>query len=775
MGARSQRRKEKHKKKRQEKKDQLRKRQQDTRRALSMPMPEIVPGGNSRHHQRVLAQVPQAWPGEAPEDVAIFDDAVLKTLSPDLADQATAVRDALQLACDSQEEEALKRTASIPRSSPYSQWRLFVRGLISWLDDDAASASESWERLDAQRRPARIATAMMNSLNPNLEQVKIAAAGSASGEASSDKASSSEWTDRLDFASLYHAKLLRRVRFDRPAVKLAEAGLRVPEEAKELKIGPRKFEWLKRFAAEYRQSEPDLVAALQQAGLQRASAQPYGDLFEEAIQAFEGPTHDRHNLLLSYFYYTRFDDDDLQDKGERCLEQYLKEDLPKNKALPAPLRNALISQMHLTEAISLIVPKVRGFMAFMMPEEDTQEIRRHFKASARAYPANRSAHRKYAEWVESNMNEDMTQRERAPHVKELAEVMENWSRGLPEDVKPRLWLVDYLLENERLDEAKPHVDWLAASRHDDPRVRAVPWKWQLLEAMRLCRRKAWFSQVPAHLNEAEKLWPAWLSRAWLPYLRAALALREGKTAEFEAEREQIWQTAEGTRGSLTDACMMLGAAQLMRVPANELKPFRAPVDQAVKNLDRASEQDLIRVGSFFWDLHRAQLLYPAYRMHGKKIADQIQARIRRTPDLVLKHTDDTAVQAAVLLCSQHGCFEQNYSLKLPQWFSEPVVRRTPRLVAAQLKAILRLRYQWSAKEHAHLGPLLREAAKSERDPYYRYWFVELADDLDEVLKSRGLDSFGINSDLLDEIFGGKVGDDEDDEDDEDEDEADLLF
>ena len=69
-------------------------------------------------------------------------------------------------------------------------------------------------------------------------------------------------------------------------------------------------------------------------------------------------------------------------------------------------------------------------------------------------------------------------------------------------MEPRLWLVDYLLENERLEEARPHVDFLAASRQDDPRVRATPWKWQLLEAMRLCRRKAWLADVPARLDRS---------------------------------------------------------------------------------------------------------------------------------------------------------------------------------------------------------------------------------------------------------------------------------
>ncbi|MGN6545709.1 MAG: hypothetical protein ACTHK7_11715, partial [Aureliella sp.] len=138
------------------------------------------------------------------------------------------------------------------------------------------------------------------------------------------------------------------------------------------------------------------------------------------------------------------------------------------------------------------------------------------------------------------------------------------------------------------------------------------------------------------------------------------------------------------------------------------------------------------------------------------------------------------VQAAVLLCSQHGCFEQNYSLKLPPWFSEPKVRRTPRLVAAQVKAVLRPRYNWgAADENAGLGPVLREAAKSERDPYYRYWFVELADELEELVKERGGNRFGFDSDLLDEIFGAgaRAGQDNDDDedDDDDEDESEFLF
>jgi hypothetical protein len=408
--------------------------------------------------------------------------------------------------------------------------------------------------------------------------------------------------------------------------------------------------------------------------------------------------------------------------------------------------------------------------------EDASKVRAHLRAAVNAYPANRAAHKQYADWIEGKLDNDrLTQKGREPLVGELAEVMDSWSSGLPDDIKPRLWLVDYLLENERLEEARPHVQWLSASRHDDPRVRATPWKWQLLEAMRLCRRKAWLAEAPARLDEAQKLWPAWLSQGWLPYLRAALTLRLGKSEEFQAERERIWQAAEGARGSLTDACMMLGAAQLMRVPAGDLKTLRAPVEEAVKNLRRFDETDLLRLSSFFWDLHRVQLLYPAYRMHGKKIAQELHEVLRNYPNRVLDDLDDPEVQAAVFLCAEHRCFDRNYDMKLPHWFSNPAVKNHPRFTAARLHALIRRKRFYREEESKGLAPALREAAKSERDVYYRYWYVALADEWEDSLARSSANSFGFSFDLFKEMFraGNDYGDDEDDDEYEDDDD-DLI-
>ncbi len=769
MATRSQRKKEKHKQKRKKKKEQSRKRQGAVQQKTEIPS-----GSSARHRQRLSRQVPQAWPGEMPEDVAVFDDAVLETLPEETAGEVAAVREALEWASDSRGEDALKRTSPIPRSSPLSEWRLFVRGLVDWLAEATEAANEAWKRLNPERRPGRIATSLMNSLRTDLDQLSAAPKNDGPVEESQ-----TDWLDRLDDQLLYHAKLLRRVRFDRAAIKIAESGLRTPEESKELTLGPRKIRWLKRFASEYRETEPDLTAAFEQVALHRAFAQNYSDLFEEAARSFQGPRHDRRNLLLSFFYFSRFESRSIEEDAERRLNNYLQKDLPQNQELSEPLRAAIASQIHLNEAEFFMRPHGGGMMDFLFgPAEDPKSIRKHLKDSIKAYPANRAAYKAYAEWVESKLDNDrLTKPKRKPFENELAQVMRDWAKGLPDDVRPRLWLVDYLLENEETEQAKPHVDWLAASRQDDPRVRATPWKWELLEAMRLCRRKAWLAHVPAHLEKAETLWPAWLSKQWLPYLKAAWLLRAGQIEEYEAERKTICEASGRKRDSLADACMMLGAAQHMRVPAADLKPLRTPIDQTVKNLKKVSDEELLDVSGFFWDLYRTQLQYPAYRMHGGKIINELFACLRENRKLVLEHYEEERIQVAVLLCSEHRCFinTNSYDIHLPSWYSKSAISRHPMFAAAKLNSFLKLRFQRDAANYRELGSLLRESAQTVRNPYYRYWFNSLADELDDVLAKNASGPFGSRFNP----FGGMFDDDDEDEDydddDDDDDEEDLGF
>ncbi len=736
---------------------QLKKKVQQRRREPSPPS-RGGGAGLSLRGQRLARLKPLAWEGERPEDVALFDDAVLETLTPQLQSQAQAVRLALRHAGEARGEEALECVAEISRSSVFSDWRLLIRGLVAWVAEDWDAASEAWKRLDPERRPGRIASALQTATRDDLPELS---ASRVAAQATSDQAGEEH---PLDDALVYHAKLVHRLRFDRAAIRIARAELHRPEEKPDLKLGMKRLEWLRDFAAEYRTSEPQLVAQLERLALHRAFAQPYFDVFDVVTRAFSGPPHDRKNRLLRYFYYGNADDREFVERADRSLEQYLKE-LPQNQEISEPLRGALVSQIHLNEAVSKMASG-EGFQAALLRRQvDAQVVRRHLQESVRAYPAHRQAYQKHFEWLEEKLSDDsLTKVKRAPLLAEQRHVMEAWSQALPDDVEPRLWLVDYLLENERTEEAKSHVDWLAGSRQEDPRVRAVPWKWNLLEAMRLSRRKAWLAEVPGHLDEAERQWPSWLSRQWLPYLRAAFVLRSSGRAAFEQHAPQASQEAGVEPGSLADACLMLGAAQRMRVAAADLKPLRATVDQAVKQLKKIPDDQLLAAASFFWDLQRTQLVYPAYRMHGGKFAKELWGRISRKPALVQRRRNDPQVQSAVLWCAEHSVFGDSYELTVPKWMWTRRGQSSPFFAAAVAKAALRLRYYWKIDEYRELVPQLREAAQIEPDPYYRHWFNSLADDLEEAAanRSRGrLDPFSFFGNIF-----GSIESDEDDRDDE---------
>jgi hypothetical protein len=777
MGSRSQRKKERFEQRRNEKlkhrlqsrKNQESRSRREAARARQQefdPRAEIAVGSNARHRERLARQIPRAWPGETLSDAAVFDDAAFSSLPPELVPEATAVRQALREALASRGDDALKRVSAISRGSPMSDWRLFIRGLIDWLADDTQAAGEAWERLDPERRPGRIATAMMVALRTNLEQAtphQAVPEQPRPNEEPGEKRQASAW-DRFDSAQLYHAKLLRRVRFDRAALRIAEAALAIPEESKDLVLGPTKIQWLRRFIAEYGDTEPGLAAALAQAALQRAFSQKYSDLFDDAVRAFHGPPHDRRNRLLTFFYYGRFATDPAAEQiAERALGDYLNRDLPQNEALSAPLRNAIVSHIHLQEAMVLMRPLSLGGMFAMLfaPPEDAKAIRKHLLAAVKASPAHGAAYKAHAEWINSKLENDrLAKPARKQLENELADVMQSWSQGAPDDAEPRLWLVDYLLEEERLDEARPHVDFLAASRHEDPRVRATPWKWQLLEAMQLGRRKAWLMDVPARLDEAEALWPAWLPKQWLPYLRAAWSLRAGRSEAFEEDRRRICEETGRIRDSLSDACLMLAAAQQMRATAAELKPLRAAVDGAIKQIDALPLADLFETGSFFWDLHRIQLVYPAYRLHGKTIGKALLARLEKNDKLVLEGIHDERIQKAVLWASEYRFWPNAYETKFPSFFSHSSIQRHPMYVAARLNAFLKERYVWNANKYRDLGPLLREAAAFERDAFYRHWYIELADQADDRQEEASRQFAGFP-------FGNPLeadnGDDEDDD------------
>jgi tetratricopeptide (TPR) repeat protein len=109
---------------------------------------------------------PQA---KASLSLKVADEAVLhpaqSSASPSgLLGDAERIRAALAALEQSNDAEGLALLKDIPRSSPWADWRYFVRGLAAFYRHDHPQATENWGRLDPQRAAHYIATALQRTV-----------------------------------------------------------------------------------------------------------------------------------------------------------------------------------------------------------------------------------------------------------------------------------------------------------------------------------------------------------------------------------------------------------------------------------------------------------------------------------------------------------------------------------------------------------------------------------------------------------------------------------
>src|SRR5581483_9018017 len=52
--------------------------------------------------------------------------------------------------------------------SPFLEWKLLLRGLQAYYQGDDTRATENWQRLDAQRLPARLAAPFRFHIDPTF-------------------------------------------------------------------------------------------------------------------------------------------------------------------------------------------------------------------------------------------------------------------------------------------------------------------------------------------------------------------------------------------------------------------------------------------------------------------------------------------------------------------------------------------------------------------------------------------------------------------------------
>jgi hypothetical protein len=85
---------------------------------------------------------------------------------PEVARDVKLVRAALERLQRGDEQGARTLLSGLPRSSPLSEWKFFIRGLAAFYRRDEETTRANWERLDPRRMAARIACRLRQIVAP---------------------------------------------------------------------------------------------------------------------------------------------------------------------------------------------------------------------------------------------------------------------------------------------------------------------------------------------------------------------------------------------------------------------------------------------------------------------------------------------------------------------------------------------------------------------------------------------------------------------------------
>jgi hypothetical protein len=691
---------------------------------------------------------PRPWPDEQPEDVAVFSKEARNALSEPSRSQAEAVGEALEQVAQGEFAEATARLKEIPRSSPLAEWRLFLRGLIAHYQADLESARQNWARLDPARRPARIAAALLR------------------GEGHSPLETEASEPPR----HLVQAVETLRVRgkLIAAAEQIANTRHRRPQQT----FSPSQLSLLSDLLTRYQRIDPEFCTRFAQACVQVASCQPDPALFKLLIERVAGPAHDPSWNLYASEYLGSFRGGDIE--SEEFLDRYLS-DLETLK-LPEKQRDALASLVYFREAERECHQATQlpwGFM-FRDLEEQFEEADRWLKLSLKSYPANRRAHLLRLKNLEDRCEQTkMTKSLRGKLLKAKAEFVEQF----PEEIDSALWLIDQYFDDDELEKAESLIQQLEGRRVSDPRAKSLPWKLRLREAMRVARRKAHIPLAHHTLDAAESLWPNWLSRDWIPFLRAGLELRAGSRQSFEKlDREA--RSALGRADWVADF-YTFWALQQMQVPSADLKPFRTKLDHHIQACAGYPLDEFLQLGSFFWDLTRVGLRHKGYRMQASKLGKIL---CRRLESAGLSNAPSPAYSDTCCWIASHKFWSSDpYRPQEPEWASD-AADQSPQVAASVLEWLVNLHYvgRKIIEVRAWIEQV-EKAAQSEKDVFYRHRFEEIARQAGQLLREwEG--RFGRSGPAFESMFFDDdededesdypddpdyLDDDEDDEDDED--------
>jgi hypothetical protein len=672
-------------------------------RNRSRPNPRPIPqravpqrSGDADARDSVEAEAAALKPKQAlderVEDIAVFANVGREQLSDELKIDCTAVMEALDLTYEGDFVQANDRLKNIARSSPYADWRLFVRGLCGFCSSDYEAARQNWQRLDATRRPARIAATLLSAqLNEPLGDI-------------------GQRPKRL----IESAKaLLHRPSVIAAAKQIAAVKHRDPD----VKFTASQVAMLINFRDDFRKVDKKFVTDFSQACVYLSCTQETPDSFMLLKKSVPGPPHDPRWNLQQFQYLQDFDD--IEEELFETVEAYIGGDLPKLTHISGELKKALSSCMLLALArYELGRAQDAGFpFTFSYEPPDYKSIEKQLHLAVKAYATNREAHDFLIEILEKQLKaRRITKAQSLAIEKRLVSAKDALVAAFPSEIETSLQLVDYYFDEDEIDKANKLVAKLSSLRLEAPLAKALPWKVKLREAMSLTRTKTGLPASRVALDAAESVWPTWLSRDWLLFLRAAWEMRSGNQAQFES-LDRAARAACGASQVVGDF-MTFAALQQMNLPGPALKPLRETITQYVANAEKQSLADLISIGGFFWDLVRTGLQHKGYRMQASKLGKALVHQMNRGEKVVRSET----FIGACCWCANFGFWQSGYEPKSPEWF-KPIAETEPKAAAVFVAWIAKDSYSVRQLiENRSLIELVGDAAKTEKDPFYRFRF-----------------------------------------------------
>jgi tetratricopeptide (TPR) repeat protein len=102
-------------------------------------------------------------------DRAVIDPSVAPNSLPGIRTGAINVVHALEAVYAGDESQALAALKDLPRSSPFADWKLFLRGLAAYYRRDDVEMRANWDRLDPARSAIKIAAALRLLAEPSAQ------------------------------------------------------------------------------------------------------------------------------------------------------------------------------------------------------------------------------------------------------------------------------------------------------------------------------------------------------------------------------------------------------------------------------------------------------------------------------------------------------------------------------------------------------------------------------------------------------------------------------